>query len=619
MNDTKRALLLFLLLCSLSIAVASTVMTYWFMQTRGMFMDRMEEIVHIRKSFFESIYAAYSSTGDKEALKKTLGVIENSFDFITAGEYTCDFIVRSKDSKYMLLSREDCKEVSTDIINMASIDRSAPLARALAGNTGRAIGRDHHGNKVLAAYDYIDLEGMRFGIVAKTDYSSMLIPKLKAAVSAAFIALVIIIGGGLGFYRFTSRNLFDLKKANEDLKIMADVYNSVNDYSAYIDTNMKYKSANRAFCEMFDTDQSAISSRYLGDFVSTSLKDGLLLPSAKKCLAGKNVRVQQWVNLGKKGDFFAEIKMTPHSIEGVTAGIVMTLTDRTKEEKSRIELVETMEKLTSLTQELEERVKMEMSKRITNERLFFEQKKFADMGQMMNAIAHQWRQPINSVGLYVQLIYESFKDGTLDSDTLENFKSDTLQLVQHMSKTIDDFRSFFDPRTKETNFEAINAVVDTITLVEAQLKHNSIGFTVSCRCPLKEFESCNSLTRPPCEYPETLVCGFSSEFRQVLMNLVQNAKDALSVKTGEKYIQIAVLALKDSVNISISDNGGGIPEDALNKVFDPYFTTKPQGKGTGIGLYMSKMIIEEHMNGKISASNSEEGAVFTIYLPKAKD
>ncbi len=616
MNDTKRALLLFLLLCSLSIAVASTVMTYWFMQTRGMFMDRMEEIVHIRKSFFESIYAAYRSTGDKEALKKTLNVIENSFDFITDGEYTCDFIVRSNDKKYTLLSRDDCKEVSTDIINMASIDESTPLAQALAGRTGRSIGRDHHGNKVLAAYDYIDIEGMRFGIVAKTDYSSMLLPKLKAAVSAAFISLVIIMGGGLGFYKFTSRNLFSLKKANESLKIMADAYNSVNDYSAYIGADLKYKSANRAFCEMFNTDLDSITSRHLGDFVNESIKEGLLLPSANKCLTGKHVRIQQWVNLGTKGNFFAEIKMTPHSLEGQPAGIVMTMTDRTKEEKSRIELLETMEKLTSLTQELEERVKTEMSKRITNERLFFEQKKFADMGQMMNAIAHQWRQPINSVGLYVQLIYESFKDGTLDMETLDNFKADTLQLVQHMSKTIDDFRSFFDPRTLETNFEAINAVVDTVSLVEAQLKHNSIGFTVSCRCQVKEFESCNSLNRPPCEYPETLVSGFSSEFRQVLMNLVQNAKDALADKTGEKYIQIAVLALKDSVNISISDNGGGIPEDALNKIFDPYFTTKPQGKGTGIGLYMSKMIIEEHMKGKISASNSDEGAVFTIYLPK---
>ena len=610
MSDAKRALYLFLLLCFLSVAVASTVMSYWYFQTRTMFMDRMEEVVKIRKSFFESIYDAYHQSGDPQALQKTLHVLEDSFSFIINGEYSCDFIVRSGDNKFMLFSRKDYDHVSTDQIIPAKLNRNTPLSLALSGHSGKTIAKDHYGKKIIAAYDYLDIDGQRFAIVAKINYTTMLIPKVKAALSATFIALAIIIGGGVTFYKLSGKNIAKLRRMNEELKTMADIADCVSDYIAYLNPDLKYVTANQAFLTVMDISMLELRKKSLGDIMKNPVKRDILLPAAMNCLEGKSVNIRKWIKHRGK-NVFVEIKFVPHYMDDNVRGLVLTITDRTSEEQA-------VEALISLTRELEERVKEEMDKRITNERIFFEQKKFADMGQMMNAIAHQWRQPINSIGLYVQLIYESFKDDTIDDDLLENFKEDSMKLVQHMSKTIDDFRSFFDPHTTEKKFEVIKAIVDTVSLVEAQLKNHNIEFTIACRCASNQFEACSSTGAPVCKFPETTVLGFSSEFRQVIMNLVQNAKDALDMKNHDKYIKIAVLSIEDTVNISVSDNGGGIPEPVIDKVFDPYFTTKAEGKGTGIGLYMSKMIIEEHMKGHITAENSEEGAVFSITLPKVE-
>ncbi len=153
---------------------------------------------------------------------------------------------------------------------------------------------------------------------------------------------------------------------------------------------------------------------------------------------------------------------------------------------------------------------------------------------MINAIAHQWRQPLNSLGLYIQYIISSVKDESATEEMLNNFNKDTMALIQHMSKTIDDFRSFFNPTTTQTEFEVIKAVIETVSLVDAQLKNHFIDYTVSCKCSHKEFLSCNNLEHPPCEHPMSLVAGYPSEFKQVLMNIIQNAKDALESKPRDK-------------------------------------------------------------------------------------
>jgi C4-dicarboxylate-specific signal transduction histidine kinase len=114
----------------------------------------------------------------------------------------------------------------------------------------------------------------------------------------------------------------------------------------------------------------------------------------------------------------------------------------------------------------------------------------------------------------------------------------------------------------------------------------------------------------------TLVAGYPSEFKQVMMNLIQNAKDALEYKSIDKKLAVNIAASDSDITVTVCDNGGGIPEKILGNIFDPYFTTKKEGKGTGIGLYMSRLIIEDHMDGKLTAYNNKEGACFEIKLVK---
>jgi PAS domain S-box-containing protein len=218
-----------------------------------------------------------------------------------------------------------------------------------------------------------------------------------------------------------------------------------------------------------------------------------------------------------------------------------------------------------------------------------EQSKMASMGEMIGAIAHQWRQPLNSIGLNIQNLRYEYKSGALSEAFVEKFIEDNFKTIRFMSKTIDDFRSFFrvDKVKKEFDVkEAIQAVVD---MQSAQMKHHNIELDLQ---------------------GETFVyLGLQSEYQQVILNLLNNAKDALEENSIEKpKINIHIKGKK----ITIQDNAGGIRDDVLRRVFEPYFTTKEQGKGTGMGLYISKIIIEENMNGKLSVENVDGGAMFMI-------
>lgn len=158
-----------------------------------------------------------------------------------------------------------------------------------------------------------------------------------------------------------------------------------------------------------------------------------------------------------------------------------------------------------------------------------------------------------------------------------------------MSKTIDDFRDFFRVDKEKEDFKVLETIKSVVSIQSAQLKNHNISLNI--------------------KGDEFIYNGLHSEFQQVILNLINNAKDALIENKIEN--PVINIILKDK-SISIEDNGGGIPKDIINRVFEPYFTTKEQGKGTGIGLYMSKMIIEENMGGSLSVANSDDGARFTI-------
>lgn len=251
--------------------------------------------------------------------------------------------------------------------------------------------------------------------------------------------------------------------------------------------------------------------------------------------------------------------------------------------------------LRKLNENLESKVKNNVEEIRHKDNLLLQQSKMAAMGEMIGAIAHQWRQPINVLALNIQTLDDDFEDGEVTENYVENFIDENLDLIEFMSKTIDDFRNFFKVNRNKETFDVKEPILQIISIFKVQLETHNISV---------EFDQ-NSL----------IVDGFRSEFQQVILNIINNAKDAIleNIDT-QKTAGVITIEINQNGIITISDNGGGIPEEILNRIFEPYFTTKEDNKGTGVGLYMSIMIIEDNMNGKLKVENDEEGAIFTIEL-----
>ena len=249
----------------------------------------------------------------------------------------------------------------------------------------------------------------------------------------------------------------------------------------------------------------------------------------------------------------------------------------------------------SFNDTLNEKVADEISKNHKKDKLLIQQSKLAAMGEMIGAIAHQWRQPLNTLAMQLQFIEDDFEDGLINEEYLTNYSKESMKLVNFMSKTIDDFRNFFTIDKIKANFDIKDKIKDTINMLSSQLESHEIKLTL--------------------EGENFVVMGYASEFQQVILNIVNNAKDALLEKMVENAEIKITIASSDNIGcIKIKDNAGGIPTDVIERIFEPYYTTKEQGKGTGLGLYMSKMIIEDNMQGSIIVENKENGAEFIIAL-----
>ncbi|MBF0518940.1 MAG: HAMP domain-containing protein [Nitrospirae bacterium] len=253
--------------------------------------------------------------------------------------------------------------------------------------------------------------------------------------------------------------------------------------------------------------------------------------------------------------------------------------------------------LEDLNRTLEERVIEEAAKRTEQEKMLIQQSRLAAMGEMIGNIAHQWRQPINVISLILYKLSRAYSDNALTQEMMSTSVTKAQKLIVGMSTTIDDFRNFFKPDKVRENFYLAASVQNTLSLFDASFKNSDISVNLDVK-------------------DNGLVNGYPNEFSQALLNLFSNAKDVII----EKSIHPGLVSIQVGVNdskafLKFSDNGGGIPENIIDRIFEPYFTTKEQGKGTGVGLYMSKMIIENNMNGKLTVHNVDYGAEFLIELP----
>lgn len=228
------------------------------------------------------------------------------------------------------------------------------------------------------------------------------------------------------------------------------------------------------------------------------------------------------------------------------------------------------------------------------ERLLIQQSRQAALGEMIGNIAHQWRQPLNMLGLLIQQLPLAHETGELGREQLEATVGKAMQVIFHMSQTIDDFRNFFRADKEPVAFRVRQIVDKALSIIEGSLREHRIEVDVAAA-------------------GDPSVEGYPNEYAQVLLNVLLNARDALIERQVDKpRIRLQLSEENGRSVVAIADNGGGVPAEIMDKIFDPYFTTKGPDKGTGVGLYMSKVIIEKNMNGRLAARNGEDGAEFRI-------
>lgn len=264
-----------------------------------------------------------------------------------------------------------------------------------------------------------------------------------------------------------------------------------------------------------------------------------------------------------------------------------------------LRLEEAKKSLATLNQELEMLVKKEVAVNREKDMLMYRQSRFASMGEMIGNIAHQWRQPLMELSALLMELHASihFKKDVSKEDVITTVQSSN-NVIQYMSHTIDDFRNFFSTRNEPSEFCINDVINDALKIMSATLQHHKINVIV------------NAQTK------NAMAHGLRNEYAQVIINILSNAKDMFIVR-NIKYSNIVITINENDEysKVSVVDNAGGIDEENFSKIFEPFFTKK-KTNGTGIGLFMSRMIIENHMKGIITASNVEDGASFFITVPK---
>lgn len=262
-------------------------------------------------------------------------------------------------------------------------------------------------------------------------------------------------------------------------------------------------------------------------------------------------------------------------------------------------------KLTNLNKSLEDKIDSEIKKRRKHEQILIQQSKLVAMGEMVGAIAHQWRQPLNALGIVIQDIEDAYNFDELDGDYIKSAVKLSMEQLLFMSNTIDDFRNFFKPSKEKKLCNVVEIIKGAISLFEIQLERSKITIELF-------------FGKDKCFY----FMGYCTEFMQVIINLISNARDSIFACIEQNIlskgkISIEIYQNNKNIYINMIDNGEGIPDTIMDKIFEPYFTTKEEGKGVGIGLYMSKVIVENHMRGKLYVKKVDSQTMFVIEVPSA--
>ena len=390
----------------------------------------------------------------------------------------------------------------------------------------------------------------------------------------------------------------EIEKKNRQIakqkELFEKLYNKSSD-GVLLLKNKKITDCNEAATKILHFSKEELLGKYLyeispklqADGASSNLKSIIKINEALK----DGISTFEWLHRSKDHKkLWIEVVLT--SIE-INNNLVIHTVIRDINKRKQME-----KELEVLTYNLEERIKKEIAKNEEKTSQLIQQSRFAQMGEMISMIAHQWRQPLTAITATTNnLLLKNILNKEIPKDVLEEELKLITEYTQHLSFTIDDFRNFFKSDKEKVNSKIEEIIEKAISIIKTSFESREIQLITNYRFN----ENINLYT---------------TELQQVILILLKNSEDAfIENEIINKIIEISTYKENDFAIIEIQDNAGGISSDIIYKIFDPYFSTKKAKEGTGIGLYMSKIIINDHCKGEITASNSQDGAIFRIKLP----
>ncbi|MBF0318863.1 MAG: PAS domain S-box protein [Nitrospirae bacterium] len=384
-----------------------------------------------------------------------------------------------------------------------------------------------------------------------------------------------------------------LESQNEyNAKLFDIIFEHVMDSIVLLDKDFNFIRVSKSYANVCQQDEAELIGRNHFEIYPTNFQSEAEDTKRRRVPYSVSERPFTFPDHPEWGITYWDIRLVPVLGKDMEVELfLLTLKDVTKQKLNK-------DALTALNETLIKRVAEEVEKSRIKDQLMYEQSRHISLGELLINISHHWRQPLCGIGLSVQDIKDAYRHGELDEQYLDNTIENAMRELNMLSDTIDNFRNFYVHDKEPKEFNISDEINKADTLLSGDVKEKSIIID-------KELDE--SLT----------VHGYPHEFARVILNILTNAKDKFERRnvTGSK---IKIKVYRDGTTgrkiITITDNGGAIPDDIINKVFDPYFTTKDKSRGTGMGLYMAKVIIEKNMNGSISIRNINEWCELRIEL-----
>jgi PAS domain S-box-containing protein len=475
---------------------------------------------------------------------------------------------------------------------------------ALEGQQGTVISTDYKGIEVLAAYAPVKIGEEQFGLVTTLELDCISRPFMQRAFLIIGISIVLVIFGVVVFHKLAFPIINELKQRVRE-------YRRLNKERDRIQQELEARERQmRSLIEnipggtfRFDVGTGKIV------YVSAQIEEltgytaGEFYEDSEGCIgellgeATQNNRARSLAALMNNTGYILEYKMTKRDGKSIWVreqgqqiydpvkkthwldGVIFDITD---------------EKM--MHEDLGRRVDEGIQKLREKDEMLLHNARLAAMGEMIGMIAHQWRQPIAGIGMVTNNLLLDIELGTLESEKTKEELVLVDQQVQYLSKTIEDFTNFFKPKSETESCTIGELVDDTLKIIGKSLANSNVDVSLSVERDKK-------------------INVYKSELMQVLLNLMKNAQDVFKEEGRKDGLLLVQSYMHEGHTvIAIEDNAGGIPEEIISKIFDPYFSTKHEKTGTGIGLYMSKMIVEDHHHGTITVRNTENGARFEVTL-----